>query len=130
MHGTWTAENLPAYQLVPAKISRTDEDFAMSAPFTVGASLSEELARNELVVSLIRNRAAAYRIVTDPVAREIENGWFNAAITAVEAGATMVRVYGRIYRMRDTAACDPQHGVYQNCPACTPKRYPVYVWSE
>lgn len=120
--GTWTAEDIPAYQFDgKGRRPMTDEDAAMSAPIVLVKEASEKEARTALVLHLhlAKNRSYAERYH--------EEGAYDEAIRAVMDGAQLVRIRGRGYRIRDTAACEGQHFARQNCPNCLPDTYPHFT---
>jgi hypothetical protein len=119
MTGTWRAEDIPAYQFDGSKRRpMTDEHAAMSAPSVITRNVSEREARDDLLLHLARNAGYATRYNGQ--------GTYADAMVAIARGSAMVRVGGRGYRIRDIAACEKEHGPYQNCPACLPADYPKF----
>ena len=119
MTNTWRAEDIPAYQIDGSgRRPMTDEDAAMSAPNVLVKDTTREDAQAQLLAHLTTNREYAKRYN--------EGEPYTQAMGALTDGASMVRVGGRAYRSRDTAACEKAHGPYQNCAACLPEKYPKF----
>lgn len=122
----YSAEDLPAYLFAPAKDRRpmTDETAAMSGPCHVAQKTTEEGARAALVGYLERISGLRTVVTAD------ESGLYRAAAREIAGGKNMVRVYGRVYRLRDLDLCTRRELYHGLCEVCTPATWTVYDSSK
>jgi hypothetical protein len=121
----FNVEDQPAYRFeANGRRPQTDEDAAMSQPDYVARHVDEAGARAALAGRL--RLTATYRFIQ----ASHDDLLYLAAAQEVEAGANMVRMYGRVYRIVDMDKCERaregrlwSHG---DCLVCTPVEYTYY----
>lgn len=119
----WIAEDLPAY-LFDSSLPRprNDVDGAMAGPKAVtDGSMIESRSRGVLVRYLHELSLAGINRANGM------SHWYVAAGIEIQNGARMVRMAGRVYRLRDTDWCDRGAQFHGMCPSCDPLNYASYT---